>query len=65
MMWVVDSEVVIHDVFSCLLSNSSFSADGVYSSPYFVQPVLEIRVMATSAAVVVGVVVEQSYALAV
>ena len=45
---VVDSWAVIHDVFGCLFSNSAFSADGVYCAPYFVRPVLELRVVATS-----------------
>ena len=48
-MWqVVDSCAVIHDVFGCLFSNSSFSTDGVYCAPYFVQPVVELRMVATS-----------------
>ena len=46
--WVVDSGAVIHDVFGCLLSISTFSTDGVYGAPYFVQPVLELRVVSTS-----------------
>ena len=45
---VVDSGAVIHDVFCCLFSYSVFSTDGVYCVPYFVQPVLEFRVVATS-----------------
>ena len=31
-----------------LYSNSAFSTDGVYCAPYFVQPVLELRLVATS-----------------
>ena len=31
-----------------LYSNSAFSTDGVYCAPYYVQPVLELRVVATS-----------------
>ena len=45
---VVDYGVDIHDMFGCLFSNSAFSADGVYCTPYFVQTVLELPVVATS-----------------
>ena len=45
---VVDSCTVIHNVFDCLFFNSAFSTDGVYSAPYFVQSVVELRVVATS-----------------
>ena len=44
---VMDSGAFIHDVFGCLFRNSVFST-GVYCAPYFVQPVLELRVVATS-----------------
>ena len=44
---VVYSEAVIHEVFGCLFSNSAFPADGVCAL-YFVQPVLELLVVATS-----------------
>ena len=44
----MDSGAVIHDVFVCLFSNSAFPTDGVYCAPNFVQPVLELRVVATS-----------------
>ena len=45
---VVDCGAVTHDVFGYLFSNSAFSTHGVYCAPYFVQPVLELRVEATS-----------------
>ena len=45
---MVDSREVIHDVFGCLFPNSVLSTDGVYSAPNYVQPVLELRVVATS-----------------
>ena len=44
----VDSGAVIRDVFVCLFPNSVFPTDGVYCTPYFVQPVLELRVVTTS-----------------
>ena len=48
MRWVVDSGSVIHDVFGYLFSNSAFSTDGAYCAPYFVQPVLVLRMVAIS-----------------
>ena len=45
---VVDSEALMHDVFGCLFSNSASSTDGVYCAPYFVQPVPELMMVATS-----------------
>ena len=39
---------VINETFGCLLPNSAFSTDGVHCAPYFVQTVLELRVVATS-----------------
>ena len=44
---VVDSGKGLHGVFGCHFSNSAFSTDGVYSATYFVQSVLELRVVAT------------------
>ena len=46
--WVVDSGPVIHDLFGCLFTNSDLSTNVVYCASYFIQSVLEIRVMATS-----------------
>ena len=37
---VVDSGVVIHDVFGCLFSNFAFHTDDVYCATYLVQPLL-------------------------
>ena len=45
---VVDSWSVMHDELGCLFPNSVFSTDGVYCAPYFVQPVLEFLVVATT-----------------
>ena len=45
---LVVSGAAIHDVFGCLFPNSAFYSDGVCCAPYFVQPVLVFRVVATS-----------------
>ena len=45
MQGVVDCGSVIHDVFGCLFPNSTFSTDGVYCTPYFVQPVLVLLLL--------------------
>ena len=48
-MWrVVNYRTVIHDVFGCLFHISASSTDVVYCASYSMQPVLEMRVMATS-----------------
>ena len=39
---------VIHDMLGCRFLNYAFSTDGAYCAPYFIQPVLELRVVATS-----------------
>ena len=49
----MDSGAVMHDVFGYLFHNFTFSTDGVYCVPYFVQPVLELQVVATSQTTIV------------
>ena len=38
----------LHDVFGCPFRNIAFSTDGVYCATYYVQRVLELRVMSIS-----------------
>ena len=47
MQQVVDTGAFIHDMYDCLFPNSVFSIDGVFYEPYFVQPVLELWMVAT------------------